>query len=126
MELASFHSVSKGYMGECGMRGGYVEFFNLDPEVFVLFKKMISAKLCSTVLGQVVMDCVVNPPKPGDPSYDLWLKEKTAVLDSLKQRATLVKQAYSSIEGILCNEVQGAMYAFPQIQLPPRAIEKAR
>ncbi|KHJ79030.1 hypothetical protein OESDEN_21333 [Oesophagostomum dentatum] len=113
-------------MGECGMRGGYVEFFNLDPEVFVLFKKMISAKLCSTVLGQVVMDCVVNPPKPGDPSYDLWLKEKTAVLDSLKQRATLVKQAYSSIEGILCNEVQGAMYAFPQIQLPPKAIEKAR
>lgn len=20
------------------------------------------------------MDCVVNPPKPGDPSYDLWIK----------------------------------------------------
>ncbi|KJH42039.1 alanine aminotransferase 1 family protein [Dictyocaulus viviparus] len=53
MELASFHSVSKGYMGECGMRGGYVEFFNLDPDVYVLFKKMISAKLCSTILGQV-------------------------------------------------------------------------
>ncbi|EPB77692.1 aminotransferase, class I/II [Ancylostoma ceylanicum] len=126
MELASFHSVSKGYMGECGMRGGYVEFFNLDPQVFVLFKKMISAKLCSTILGQVVMDCVVNPPKPGEPSYDLWLKEKTAVLDSLKQRATLVKEAYGSIEGIRCNEVQGAMYAFPQIQIPQKAIEKAR
>ncbi len=40
-------------MGECGLRGGYVEFHNLDPEVYVLFKKMISAKLCSTVLGQV-------------------------------------------------------------------------
>ncbi|RCN41944.1 aminotransferase, class I/II [Ancylostoma caninum] len=126
MELASFHSVSKGYMGECGMRGGYVEFFNLDPQVYVLFKKMISAKLCSTILGQVVMDCVVNPPKPGEPSYDLWLKEKTAVLDSLKQRATLVKEAYGSIEGIRCNEVQGAMYAFPQIELPQKAIDKAR
>ena len=53
MELASFHSVSKGYMGECGLRGGYVEFANIDPDVFVMFKKMISAKLCSTVLGQV-------------------------------------------------------------------------
>ncbi|KAK6011177.1 aminotransferase, class I/II [Ostertagia ostertagi] len=126
MELASFHSVSKGYMGECGMRGGYVEFFNLDPEVYVLFKKMISAKLCSAILGQVMMDALVNPPKPGEPSYDLWLKEKTAVLNSLKERATLVKQAYGSIDGILCNEVQGAMYAFPQLLLPPRAIEKAR
>ncbi|VDM57922.1 unnamed protein product [Angiostrongylus costaricensis] len=126
MELASFHSVSKGYMGECGMRGGYVEFFNLDPQVFVMFKKMISAKLCSTILGQVVMDTVVNPPKSGDPSYNQWLQEKTAVLDSLKKRAILVKEAYGSIEGIKCNEVQGAMYAFPQIELPSRAIETAR
>ncbi|CAJ0593737.1 unnamed protein product [Cylicocyclus nassatus] len=126
MELASFHSVSKGYMGECGMRGGYVEFFNLDPDVYVLYKKMISAKLCSTVLGQIVMDCVVCPPKPGDPSYDQWLKEKTAVLDSLKERARLVKEAYGSIEGVSCNEVQGAMYAFPRLLLPPKAIEKAR
>ncbi|KAE9421680.1 hypothetical protein Angca_003135 [Angiostrongylus cantonensis] len=126
MELASFHSVSKGYMGECGMRGGYVEFFNLDPQVFLMFKKMISAKLCPTILGQVVMDTVVNPPKPGDPSYNQWLQEKTVVLDSLKKRAILVKEAYGSIEGIKCNEVQGAMYAFPQIELPPRAMETAR
>ncbi|VDM85176.1 unnamed protein product [Strongylus vulgaris] len=65
---------------------------------------MISAKLCSTVLGQ----------------------EKTAVLDSLKLRAKLVKEAYGSIEGVMCNEVQGAMYAFPQLVLPPKAVEKAR
>ena len=25
MQLASFMSASKGYMGECGMRGGYTE-----------------------------------------------------------------------------------------------------
>lgn len=53
LELASFYSGSKGYMGECGMRGGYVQFDNMDPEVYTNFKKMISAKLCSTVLGQV-------------------------------------------------------------------------
>ena len=108
------------------MRGGYVEFMNLDPQVYVMFKKMISAKLCSTTLGQAVMDCVAKPPKPGDPSYDLWIKEKTAVLDSLKQRATLVKEAYGSIDGISCNPVQGAMYAFPRIHLPEKAIAKAK
>ncbi|WKX92096.1 hypothetical protein Q1695_010266 [Nippostrongylus brasiliensis] len=126
MELASFHSISKGFMGECGLRSGYVEFFNLDPEVFLQYKKMISAKLCPSVLGQCVLDALVNPPKPGDPSYDVWVKERTATLDSLRERATLVKQAYASIDGITCNDVQGAMYAFPRIDLPPRAIEKAK
>lgn len=33
MELASFMSASKGFMGECGYRGGYAEVINLDPEV---------------------------------------------------------------------------------------------
>ncbi|CAD5208139.1 unnamed protein product [Bursaphelenchus xylophilus] len=125
VELASFYSVSKGYMGECGMRGGYVEFVNLDKEVYVQFKKMISAKLCSSVLGQAVIDTVVNHPKPGEPSYDLWLKEKTDVLDSLKERAKMVSEAYNSIEGVKCNAVTGAMYAFPNIELPQKAIEMA-
>lgn len=40
-------------MGECGLRGGYVELVNMCPDVYIHFKKMISAKLCSTVIGQV-------------------------------------------------------------------------
>lgn len=40
-------------MGECGLRGGYCELFNFDPEVKAMLFKMISAKLCSTVHGQV-------------------------------------------------------------------------
>ena len=28
--------------------------------------------------------------------------------------------------GITCNTVQGAMYAFPQLHLPPKAIAKAK
>lgn len=126
LELASFYSCSKGYMGECGMRGGYVEFLNLDPKVYVEFKKMISAKLCSTVLGQVVMDCVVNPPKPDDPSYEQWIAEKEAVLASLNERAQMVGKAYNAVEGVSCNEVQGAMYAFPRVHLPPKAVAKAK
>ncbi|KAL3117686.1 hypothetical protein niasHT_010244 [Heterodera trifolii] len=126
LELASFYSCSKGYMGECGLRGGYVQFDNIDPTVYLHFKKMISAKLCSTVLGQVAMDCVVDHPKPGDPSYDQWLKEKTAVLDSLHKRAQLVTKAYNQVEGVHCQQVQGAMYAFPRFLLPDKAIAEAK
>jgi alanine transaminase len=53
MELASFMSCSKGYMGECGLRGGYSEVINLDPEVRAMLMKSISAMLCPTTLGQV-------------------------------------------------------------------------
>jgi len=30
VELLSFHSVSKGVSGECGLRGGYFEFVNIN------------------------------------------------------------------------------------------------
>ena len=53
IEMASFLSCSKGYMGECGIRGGYAEVVNVDPEVKAMLLKSISAKLCPTVIGQV-------------------------------------------------------------------------
>lgn len=48
-------------MGECGLRGGYTEVINLDPEVKAMLLKSISAMLCPTVLGQVNYDkkCVL-------------------------------------------------------------------
>ncbi|XP_071532034.1 alanine aminotransferase 2-like [Panulirus ornatus] len=82
MELASFMSCSKGYMGECGLRGGYAEIVNLDPQVKALYLKSISAKLCPTTLGQAVMECVVNPPQEGEPSYEQFIEEKNKVLSS--------------------------------------------
>ena len=53
MEIASFMSCSKGYMGECGIRGGYAEIVNMDTAVMAMLQKSISARLCPTVLGQV-------------------------------------------------------------------------
>lgn len=32
VELFSFHSTSKGFLGECGMRGGYLEAVNIHPQ----------------------------------------------------------------------------------------------
>ncbi|XP_009894091.1 PREDICTED: alanine aminotransferase 2-like, partial [Charadrius vociferus] len=46
VELASFHSVSKGFMGECGFRSGYVEVVNMDPEVQQQLSKLVSVRLC--------------------------------------------------------------------------------
>ena len=63
MELASFMSTSKGYMGECGIRGGYAEICNVDPQVKAMLLKSISAKLCPTVIGQVRNALIsIEPP----------------------------------------------------------------
>ena len=48
MEVASFMTCNKGYMGECGagIWGDYDEVMNMDPEMTIL-QKNISAKLCT-------------------------------------------------------------------------------
>jgi len=126
MELASFHSMSKGWHGECGLRGGYMEIVNMDPYIKGQLTKMVSTKLCPPTLGQCAMAIVCNEPKPGDPSYKQFIQEKQATLDLLKKKAQLVANTFNSIPGISCNEVTGAMYAFPRIDLPPKAIQAAK
>ncbi|KAL6423994.1 hypothetical protein ACFW04_009723 [Cataglyphis niger] len=103
MELASFMSISKGYMGECGIRGGYSEIINMNPEVMKVLQKSISAMLCPSVLGQVVMDVVVNPPQPNEPSYEEFQKEKKETLRSLSERSRLVVDTLNSIPGYKVN-----------------------
>jgi len=125
VELASFHSTSKGYMGECGFRSGYMEILNMDEDVKSQLVKLISSRLCPPVPGQAAMDVVVNPPVPGDDSYELYIEERTKVLSDLKYKAKLVADTFNSIEGISCQPVQGAMYAFPNIKLPEKFIKEA-
>ncbi|NWV43098.1 ALAT2 aminotransferase, partial [Grantiella picta] len=79
VELASFHSISKGFMGECGLRGGYVEVVNMDPEVKAQLSKLVSVRLCPPVPGQMVLDIVVDPPKPGEPSYERFQAVRRSV-----------------------------------------------
>nr|AAL39959.1 SD05601p [Drosophila melanogaster] len=126
LEMVSFLSTSKGYLGECGIRGGYMEVLNLDPKVKAMLTKSITAALCSTTAGQVAVSALVNPPQPGEPSYDLYKKERDGILAALKERAELVHKALNSFEGYKVNPVQGAMYVFPQIEIPPKAIEAAK
>lgn len=126
MELASFMSTSKGYMGECGLRGGYSEILNMEPEVKAILLKSISAMLCPTILGQVTMDVVVNPPRPNEPSYKQFQQEKSDVLKSLAERSRMVVDTLNSIPGFKVNPAMGAMYVFPQFTLPEKAIKAAK
>ena len=58
----------------CGARGGYSEIINMDPAVKAELKKLSSAQLCSSALGQTCMDAAVNPPRPDEPSYGLFMQ----------------------------------------------------
>ncbi|CAL8368038.1 unnamed protein product [Boreogadus saida] len=125
VELVSFHSTSKCYMGECGFRGGYMEIINMDPEVKAQLNKLVSVRLCPPVPGQALMGLVVNPPQPGEPSYINFIKERSATLSALAEKARLTAEILNTVPGISCNPVQGAMYSFPSISLSKAAIEEA-
>ncbi|KNE61914.1 hypothetical protein AMAG_07183 [Allomyces macrogynus ATCC 38327] len=125
VELVSFHSISKGMIGECGRRGGYFEVVNVDPRTIEELYKIASISLCPNVQGQVAVDIMVNPPQAGSESYDLYNTEMTHLYESLKRRAEKVAAALNQLEGVQCNRADGAMYLFPKITLPQRAIEAA-
>jgi len=118
VSLFSYHSCSKGFWGECGLRGGYFEYRNVPAEVAAQILKLQSVSLCSNLAGQVATYAMVHPPRPGDPSYELYNREKTGVLEEMKTRAILLAEGLNKIEGISCNAIAGAMYAFPRITLP--------
>ncbi|XP_030653458.1 alanine aminotransferase 2 isoform X3 [Nomascus leucogenys] len=126
VELASFHSTSKGYMGECGYRGGYMEVINLHPEIKGQLVKLLSVRLCPPVSGQAAMDIVVNPPVAGEESFEQFSREKESVLGNLAKKAKLTEDLFNQVPGIHCNPLQGAMYAFPRIFIPAKAVEAAQ
>ncbi|KAI0994887.1 putative alanine aminotransferase [Podosphaera aphanis] len=126
VELASLHSVSKGMVGECGHRGGYFELVGFDEAVEEEIYKFISITLCAPVIGQCLVELMVNPPRKGSPSFKLYEKEYESIFNGLKIRAYALYDAFKQMEGVECEEPQGSMYLFPTIKLPPRAIEAAK
>lgn len=126
VELVSFHSISKGVSGECGRRGGYFELTNIASEVEAEVYKMASVNLCPSLQGQIGVDLLVRPPRPGDASYDLFKQETDAIFDTLKTRSRMMAAKFNELTGVHCGEAQGALYLFPAIQMPKAAHEKAK
>lgn len=71
------------------------------------------------------MSCLVNPPRPGDPSYEQNVAERSTELASLRRRARMVTDGFNALQGVSCNFTEGAMYSFPQIRLPSKALAAA-
>ncbi|KAK1053672.1 alanine transaminase [Friedmanniomyces endolithicus] len=126
MELVSLHSISKGMVGECGHRGGFYEMVGFDPEVVAQIYKFVSIMLCPPVLGQCIVEMMVNPPREGEPSYPLYRKEYDYIFHSLRDRAQALYKAFQEMEGVSCQSPAGSMYLFPTITLSRKALDAAK
>ena len=119
--LFSFHSVSKGFLGECGHRGGYMEVRNVPSDVMAQLVKQQSISLCANVDGQLVTYMMVAPPIKGEESYELYIKEKNGILNELKAKARIIGEGLNKVEGMVSGVPEGAMYAFVKFELPHTA-----
>jgi len=124
--LVSLHSTSKGFYGECGHRGGYLELRN-PPEVegsdagFAgVLLKQASVSLCSNTAGQVLTYLMVSPPAEGTPAHDAFVAQRKAILSDLYDKATMIRGAFEEMEGVRCFGKTGAMYLFPRLEKLPR------
>jgi alanine transaminase len=124
--LVSFHSISKGVTGECGRRGGYFELANVPADTLALLYKMASVSLCMPLGGQIGVDCMVRPPKPGDESYALWKTETDAIHAALAMRTVTMATRLDALPGMSCAPSPGALYLFPRLHLPAAALQAAQ
>ena len=129
VEVISLNSVSKGLLGECGFRGGYMEAHNIDPYASEMIYKLKSVELCSNTLGQVSALLLVDPPQQGvesDETVEKFQKEKNSIFQGLKTRAELLTSTFNQMKNVSCSEIQGAMYGFPRLHLSQSAIKAAK
>eukprot|EP00924_Labyrinthula_sp_SR-Ha-C_P003728 maker-scaffold_3-snap-gene-3.0-mRNA-1 protein AED:0.05 eAED:0.07 QI:0/0/0.33/1/0/0/3/1486/505 len=124
-EFVSFHSTSKGILGECGRRGGYMEVCGFDEDVFSQMVKLASSAICSSLDGQLMTSLMVTPPEPGDESYPLYHSETEGIFQSLKRKSEVLYGTLNTIPGIECQKLQGSMFAFPKIDFSKSAIKAA-
>lgn len=124
-QLVSFHSTSKGFIGECGLRGGYFELQNVPADVRAQLTKLASVSLCPNVIGQFAAGLMVRPPREGEPSYERYSSERAAILASMFARAKLIAEQLNRLPGLSCNPAEGAMYLFPTVRMPPKALAAA-
>ncbi|KIO11279.1 hypothetical protein M404DRAFT_994955 [Pisolithus tinctorius Marx 270] len=124
--LVSFHSISKGVTGECGRRGGYFECTNLSDDVIAMMYKMVSVTLCPPLQGQIGVDCLVRPPKQGEESYPLWKEETDRIHKALAERTATMSARLNKLPGVSCVDSPGALYLYPRIEIPEKAIAAAK
>jgi len=126
IELISVMSGSTGILGECGLRCGCSEMVNIKEDVVEVYKKSICVKMCSSVMGQIALDCIICPPQPQEPSYQHFIQEWKDIMDSLNEKANFLINSLNAIDGFECKQQTGATFVFPKIYIPNKAIEEAK
>jgi aspartate/methionine/tyrosine aminotransferase len=119
-QVISIHSISKGFTGECGQRGGYMELHNIDDELTQLLEKTASMNLCSNITGQILVGLLVEEK---DEKYNLEYDNK---YNLMKKKAFFLFNKLNEIPHIRCNRPMGSMYLFPQIIPTPKIISLAK
>jgi aspartate/methionine/tyrosine aminotransferase len=124
--LFSLHSVSKGFYGECGHRGGYLEVRNppfvegTDASLLEILRKQASVNLCPNTMGQFLVHLMVSGPPPDTETAATFVRERRQVLDDLHTKATMIRGFFERMENVACYGETGAMYLFPRLgTLPP-------
>jgi aspartate/methionine/tyrosine aminotransferase len=123
--LFSLHSVSKGFYGECGHRGGYLEIRNTpaalgtDTSFTDIILKQASVSLCSNTAGQLLVYLMVSPPEKDSEPYRRFTKERDFILKELYDKATMIREAFTRMDSVECFGRTGAMYLFPRLNKLP-------
>lgn len=125
IQLVSLHSISKGFMGECGHRGGYFELYHFPEDVKQQITKMATFGLCPNAVGQVIVDCMVHPPESPE-NKSVWEKENSDYINKLQAKSIKLAECFNSLPGIKCKPADGGWYLFPSINLPLKALEAAK
>lgn len=129
IELISFHSSSKGGLGESGLRAGYCELHNLDPGVMGVLYKLKTIFLSSNSVGQIILDLKVRPPTIEDSTketVDEYQRELRIRGGELRTKAIILEHEIRTMRGVTVNPIQGGYYAFPRIHLPENFIAEAK
>lgn len=109
IKLFSLHSCSKGFIGECGLRGGYFNNLNLTQKEKDVIEKYLSMRLSPNSMGQLclyAMTSLYNNP--------VVIKQINDKKDKYKQKLNFLYKELNSI-GYKCIRPEGAMYIFPKI-----------
>ena len=88
----------------------FAQLHNIPAGVRAQLKKLASISLCANTVGQLSVGLMVHPPAKGTPARLEYETQRDGVLASLKRRATKISAALNSLEGITCNDAEGAMY----------------
>ena len=70
-------------------------------------------------------DLMVRPPPQGSDAFDLYHEEKEEILSALSSKSKFLYSKLNEVNGVSCQPLDGAMYAFPRIELSQHVIDKA-